>query len=81
MTRSELENHLGEYVKITLFDNEVLFGYLTKTQDERFKNQPNLYIPHNRYFLTANKKSLNCETCLFKVSHIKKFVALNKINI
>ena len=77
MTRIELEKHLGKYVKIQLFDDELIFGFLTKTQDERFKNQPNLYIPHNLYFLTANKNSLNCETCLFKVSHIKRFTVLN----
>lgn len=77
MTRIELEKHLGKYVKIILFDDEIIFGFLTKTQDERFKNQPNLYIPRNFYFMTANRNSLNCETCLFKVSHIKKFKELN----
>lgn len=77
MTRADLEKHLGEYVKIRLFDDDIIVGYLVKTQDDRFKNQPGLYLPRNRYFLTANRNSLNCETCLFRVSHIKSFTVLS----
>lgn len=64
--RSDLEKHLGGAVTITLFDNEVITGELHKTGEERFKNDPNLYIPRKWYFLTGP------QSCLFRSSHVKK---------
>ena len=66
MKRSDLEQHLGKVVTITLFDNDVIVGELHKTGEEQFKNNPNLYIPQKCYFL------INPQSCLFKSSHVKK---------
>lgn len=65
MKRSDLEKYLGKVVTITLFDNEVITGELHKTGEEKFKFDPNLYIPKNCYFLLP-------QSCLFKCSHVKK---------
>lgn len=65
MKRSDLEQHLGKTVTITLFDNEVITGELHKTGEERFKDNPNLYLVRNYYFLIP-------QSCLFKCSHVKK---------
>lgn len=65
MKRSELEKYLGKTVEITLFDNDVITGVLHKTGEEKFKYDPNLYIPKNCYFLLP-------QSCLFKCSHVKK---------
>lgn len=77
MNRSQLEENIGKNVEIKLFDGEVIRGYLKKTGGEELKNDPNLYIPKNYYFL-AYKKSNVCKTCLFKVSHIKSLKALSE---
>lgn len=66
MKRSDLEQYLGKVVTIKLFDNDVITGELHKTGEERFKNDPNLYIPQKCYFL------INPQSCLFKCSHVKK---------
>lgn len=66
MKRSDLEQHLGKVVTITLFDNDVITGELHKTGEEQFKNAPNLYTPRKLYFL------INPQSCLFRCSHVKK---------
>lgn len=66
MKRSELEQHLGKTVTITLFDNEVVTGELHKTGEEMFKSDPGLHMPRKRYFL------INPQSCLFRCSHVKK---------
>lgn len=70
MKRTELEKYLGEYVLLKLFDNSDCYGELHKTGEEIFKDNPNLYIPHNYYFLTTND-SKECINCLFRCSHVK----------
>ena len=70
MKREELEKYIKQKVKIELFDGDTIEGYLRKTGEEEFKNNPNLYIPKNYYFLTDG--TLNCISCIFKVSHIVK---------
>lgn len=75
MTRSQLEENLCRNVKIRLFDGEVIEGRLRKTGEKDFKNDPNLYIPKNLYFLTD--ESNTCRTSLFKVSHIQNFKTLD----
>ena len=70
MTREQLEKYLNEKVKVKLFDGDVVEGYLRKTGDDDFKNNPNLFIPKNYYFLTDG--NLNCISCLFRVTHIVK---------
>lgn len=75
MTRSQLEEHMGEKVKIRLFDDSVYDGYLHKTGEVKFKNDPNLYIPRKLYFLTDENNV--CRSCLFRISHIKGFQMLD----
>ena len=70
MTREQLEKYLNKKVKVKLFDGDAIEGYLRKTGDDDFKNNPNLFIPKNYYFLTDG--SLNCISCLFRVSHVVK---------
>lgn len=72
MNREKLEKHLKQKVKIELFDGDKIEGYLRKTGENDFKNNPNLYIPKNYYFLIDD--GLNCISCLFKASHIRKIV-------
>lgn len=70
MNREQFEKYLNEKVKIKLFNGDIFEGYLRKTGEDDFENNPNLYIPKNRYFLTDD--SLNCISCLFRVSHVVK---------
>lgn len=76
MTRNQLEQNLGREVKIRLFhEKKELTGRLRKTGDIEFKNNPNLYLPYNYYFLT-NVDSNICITPLFRVSHIQNLKVL-----
>ncbi len=77
MTRKELEKYLGKKVEIKLFDNEIITGFLKKTGDEAFRNNPNLYLPQNRYLLTNTINSTLCTSCLFRVSHIRTLKQIN----
>lgn len=61
-----------ELVPISLIE-----GYLRKTGEEDFRNNPNLYIPKNLYFLTDGKSN-ECRTCLFRVSHIRSLKVLEE---
>lgn len=70
MNRTELEKHLGEYVDIKIFDGSVYRGTLRKTGTEEAKNNPNLYLKSNYYFL-AHKGTYITNSCLFRVSHIR----------
>lgn len=70
MKRDKLKKYLGQNVEITLFDGDIIKGELHKTREEQFKNEPNLYIPYNYYFLT------NSPSCVFKCSHVKKLIRI-----
>lgn len=70
MKRTELEKHLGENVEITIFDGKTIKGELHKTGEERFKNDANLFLPRNLYFLVP-------QTFLLRCSHVKKLIKLN----
>lgn len=72
MNRADFEEYLGKLVEIKLFDGEVIKGYLRKTKDEFFKNDPNLYMKKNYYFVTGSSKSKICISTLFRVSHVTK---------
>ncbi len=76
MTRTELEKYLGKNVKITLFDGDVIIGQLHKTGEGNFKNNPNLYIPRNRYFCILDTGGISC---VFRVSHIKSLKEIGVI--
>lgn len=69
MTRKELEKNLGRKVRIRLFGGDKIEGILHKTEEERYKNNPNLYLRPRYYFLAD--EAGNCITCLFRVSHIQ----------
>ena len=76
MKREQLEKYLKEKVKIILFDGDELEGYLRKTGDDDFKDNPNLYIPQNYYFMVNDE--LDCISYLFRSSHVKKIQILDK---
>ena len=69
MKRETLELYLGESIIITLFDGSEYSGVLHKTGEEAYKNNPNLYIPKNYYFLTNKGKPINT---IFRSSHVIK---------
>ena len=75
MTRQQLERNLGREVKIRLFDGTEIIGVLRKTGESDFKNDPNLYLPHNYYFVTEKGTNV-CKSCLFRVSHIRNYKTL-----
>lgn len=72
LKKEKFEEFLGEKVKIKLFDGDILIGELHKTGEEQFKNDPNLYIPKKRYFVTPNSN------IIFRCSHVVK-IELAKI--
>lgn len=74
MNRKALEENLGRRIKVRLFDGAEYEGYLRKSGDERYRNDPNLYLPKNYYFLTDDYGV--CKTCLFRVSHIQNYKIL-----
>lgn len=75
MTRKELEHNLGRKVYVRLFDGQEMTGILRKTGEEEFKNNPNLYLPKNYYFLTGQDSKV-CKDCIFRVSHIQNYRVL-----
>lgn len=77
LTRSKLEEYIGKNVEVTLFDGDVIRGYLRKTATEELKIDPNLYLKRGYYFLSG-KNDLNCNSWLFRVSHIKRFKLLKE---
>ena len=87
MNRKYIESFLGKEVKIKLFDGDIIIGELHKTREQKFKNQPNLYIPKNYYFCiyssinTLVKTSHVANSYLFRSSYIRKIEELtNKEN-
>lgn len=71
LTRSKLEEYIDKNVEVTLFDGDVIQGYLRKTGTEEVKNTPELYLRRGYYFLSG-KDVYDCRSCLFRVSHIEK---------
>lgn len=87
VSRNNLETkYLNKKVKITLFDDEIIEGYLYKTGSKELKNNPNLYIPRNYYFCSEYDISLigsnwfTPHSCIFRVSHIKRIELLGDKN-
>ena len=66
MRRDKVEELIGRQVIVTLFDKTTIVGELHKTGEEQFKDDPNLYIPNDLYFL------INPQSFLFRSSHIKR---------
>lgn len=74
MKRDNLEQYFDRSVTIRLFNDKEYTGYLRKTHDERFRNDPNLYLPNKLYFLSSGKDKLDCMSCLFRSSHVTKLL-------
>lgn len=66
MNRKIVESYLGKRVEIKLFNDVICKGELHKTREEKFKGDPNLYIPKNYYF-TYNPHN----NWVFRSSHIR----------
>lgn len=69
MSRKVVETFLGKRVQIEL-DGNIIRGVFHKTGEERFKNNPNLYIPKNYYFCEE------ADWLIFRSSHIRKIKEL-----
>lgn len=76
MKRDNLEQYIGKQVLITLFNGDSLKGYLFKTHTEIVKNNLNLYIPQNYYFVSEYEDPISSTSCIFRLSHIRKFQTL-----
>ena len=70
MKREQLEQMLGKKVEVTLFGDTTYTGILRKTRDKMFRNNPNLFIPWQWYFLTDETNP--CISCMFRTSHVQK---------
>lgn len=70
MKREELEKHLGQKVKLKIFDGSEIEGELHRTGEKAYRNDLNLYLPNNWYFLEPER------VFLFRCSHVKKLEEL-----
>ena len=72
MKRSDLEQYLGQKVTVTVsFPFDTYTGYLHKTEEAAFRNDPNIYLKPKYYFLTETSEAGICSP-LFRCSHVKK---------
>lgn len=69
INRKIVESYLNKKVEIKLFDDEIIIGELHKTGEEIYKDNPNLYILRNYYFVKFTH--INDHSCIFRSSHIK----------
>ncbi|MEF9892625.1 MAG: hypothetical protein RR738_04785 [Anaerorhabdus sp.] len=69
MKRDILDELIGMVVTVVLFDGDEITGELHKTGEEIFKDNPNLYIPKNRYVLIEH---FGKHSCVFRSSHVTK---------
>ena len=76
MNKEEIEKYLGKYVEIKLFDGTIHKGEFHKTGEKEYKNNPNLYLPKNYYFVDKPH-----DYCVFRSSHIRKIKHLSCIMI
>ena len=74
MRKAEFEQkYLGERVQIELFYGRVLTGFLEKNGDERFINNPDLYLRKGYYCLIETLESQdNVDFFIFRFSHVQK---------
>ena len=71
MKRADFEKYLGKKVEIQILgDDDIYEGILHKTGEEIYKNNANLYVPNNLYFV-AQENGV-CVGYLFRVSHVSK---------
>lgn len=76
MRRIEFEKYLGKRVKISLFDGEIISGFLHKTMEKGYEKDPNLRYSPNYYFVAESEGIAPPSSCLFRVSHVRKISAL-----
>lgn len=70
MKRSDLEQYLGQKVTVSVL-SDIYTGYLHKTEEAVFQNDPNIYLKPKYYFLTETSEAGICSP-LFRCSHVKK---------
>lgn len=70
MKRSDLEQYLGQKVTVSVL-SDTYTGYLHKTGEAAFRNDPNIYLKPKYYFLTETSEAGICSP-LFRCSHVKK---------
>ena len=70
MRRDRLEKHIGKFVTVTLWDGEMISGYLYRTDSERYKNNPTLYLRKKHYVL--EDKNTGETSILFMCSYVSK---------
>lgn len=68
INRQVVDSYLGKKVEVKLFYGDIVIGYLNKTGEEKYKNNPNLYFPKKYYFVEVYGKT----SCLFRSSHIRR---------
>lgn len=72
MTRKKLEENLGRKMYLRLRgEKEIIKGFLHKSNEEEYNDNPNIHFSPNYYFLTDGDG--NCITCLFRVSRIQNY--------
>lgn len=74
MKREKLEQMLNKKVKATILNTE-LVGILRKSDDEIFKDNPNLYLSEKFYFLEDSSGAMSF---LFHSSHVQKCKLINQ---
>lgn len=74
MKREKLEQMLNKKVKATILNTE-LVGILRKSDDEMFKDTPNLYLSDKFYFL---EDSSGTPSFLFRSSYVQKCKLINQ---
>ena len=70
MKREILEKYIGKSVTIKLLGGEKIEGVLYRTDSERYKNDPTLYLRKKRYVL--EDKNTGETSMLFRCSHVSK---------
>lgn len=68
--KAQVEEALGKSVQLTFYDGNTLCGELHKTGEERFKNDPNLYLPKGFYTILGSH-------LIFRSSHVKQIEILD----
>ena len=73
INRQVVDSYLGKKVEVKLFYGGIVIGYLNKTGEEKYKNNPNLYFPKNYYFLEYDNYDNfgKDHSLLFRSSHIR----------
>lgn len=69
INREIVESYLGQKVEIKLPYGDVVIGVMHKTGEELYKNNPNLYMPKNYYFVEF--PYIKEHSWLFRSSHIR----------